>query len=64
VKKIPSKVRGRPPLEDLDLVDEIEMTIGDMPVCSHMDISAFAPSCAATPVLKGVRGRTLNLSTR
>ncbi|KQS88534.1 hypothetical protein ASG68_24755 [Rhizobium sp. Leaf453] len=53
----PSKARGRPPLADDDLVDEIKAIISEM---RPMDIAGFTRSYTGKPAAKAAHGRTPN----
>jgi len=53
-KQIPSKARGRPPLADRGLVEEIKAIIADMPTCGYRRVHAIL---LETPSTKGVPGQ-------
>ncbi|TCV46320.1 hypothetical protein EDB97_11638 [Agrobacterium tumefaciens] len=49
----PSRSRGRPPLPDQELVEEIKAII---PTCPPTAIGVSMPSCVETPRMTDVRG--------
>ncbi|ASY71653.1 Mobile element protein (plasmid) [Sinorhizobium fredii CCBAU 83666] len=53
-KQIPSKARGRPPLADWGLVEEIKAIIADMPTCGYRRVHAIL---LETPPTSGVPGQ-------
>lgn len=60
VKQPPSKVRGRPPLADDDLIAEIKAIISKVPTYGYRRVHAH--SYAVKPATQAAHGRTLNAS--
>ncbi len=57
VKQRPSKARGRPPLADDDLIDEIKAIISEMPTYGYRRVHAIL---RRKPAAKAVHGPTPN----
>jgi hypothetical protein len=63
VKRRPSKARGRPPLDDQELVDEIKTIIGSSAICPPTDIAGSTRSFVGKPAAKTDYGQMPSTST-